>query len=458
MTAKNSLRLLIGLSGTVAVAVATAAAPERLDQAGGSTTVFDATAKAYSLPAANLRDEHQSAFFVGNSFFNKNWITAPASVTDRDGLGPLFNARSCSGCHLHDGRGRPPEAGAPMVSMLLRISVPGGGAPHPDAIYGDQIQNQAVSGIVPEAPVLVDYELDSGHYADGEPYTLRRPRVRIANPHYGAASPRLLTSARVSPAVFGLGLLEAVPATTLLALADPDDNDGDGISGRANRVLDLRTGADAIGRFGWKAEQPSLRQQAAAAFRGDMGITSSLFPEENHTARERACAQQPHGGSPEIGDQRLDDVVLYLRTLAVPAQRKDRQPATERGNQLFESSHCARCHRPVMMTSETAALAELANQVIRPYTDLLLHDMGEGLADERPAFEANGREWRTPPLWGLGLLEVVSGHSFLLHDGRARNPAEAILWHGGEATAAREAFRQMPRADREALLRFLGTL
>jgi CxxC motif-containing protein (DUF1111 family) len=428
---------------------------------GGDGTVFDATRNAYSLPARNLREEHRPSFFVGNSFFNLNWVVAPASVAGRDGLGPLFNARSCSGCHFKDGRGRPPELGHTMESMLLRISVPGSdahGAPKPDPVYGDQIQTQSIPGVAREADVFVIYEELPGTFADGDAFALRKPSYRITSPGYGPVARDLLTSPRVSPAIVGLGLLEAIPEDTLRRLADPDDVNRDGISGRANMVWDSVTGRTALGRFGWKAEQPSVLQQTAAAFVGDLGITSALFREENHTAAERSLMPRPQGGQPEVSETAFQSVVLYARSLAVPAARTDTDPGALAGRGLFGAARCAACHAPELRTGDSPGLPDFANQIIHPFTDLLLHDMGEGLSDNRPAFGASGREWRTPPLWGLGLLPKVNGHSFLLHDGRARNAAEAILWHGGEAHESRERYRTMSKHDREALIAFLESL
>lgn len=445
----------------LASVVAAAAAGEDARLSGGATTVFEDTRAAYGLPAANLRPEHRADFFVGNSFFNENWVAAPASVAMRDGLGPLFNARSCSACHFKDGRSRPPEPGDPMTTMLLRISVPGAGphgGPRPHRVYGDQIQGRAIPQVAPEADVVVTYDEVPGRFVDGTAFTLRRPRYRIRGARYGALPPGLLASPRVASAMIGLGLLEAVPESALRALADPDDRDGDGVSGRLNLVWDVRARRVAPGRFGWKAEQPSVLQQSAAAFVGDIGVTSSLFPDENHTRAQRECARQPNGGRPEIADELLRKVALYARTLGVPARRDVADPRVRQGEALFHRARCDACHRDRLETGEALELPELAHQVIHPYTDVLLHDMGDGLADGRPAFAASGREWRTPPLWGLGLLEKVNGHSMLLHDGRARGPAEAILWHDGEAAAARRAFAAMPAGDRDALLAFLRSL
>lgn len=406
--------------------------------------IDDATQHAFSQPLPGLDAAARVKFFVGNSYFNQNWVSAPSELTTRDGLGPLFNARSCSGCHFKDGRGRAPEGGEAMRSMLVRISV--GGAPDPR--YGEQLQNDAVAGARAEAEVTVSYREQAGAFADGELYSLRVPTVQLALA-YGPLADGVQTSARVAPALIGLGLLEEIPEQTLRALADPDDRDHDGISGRLNRVpsaVGLR-----VGRFGWKAEQASVLDQTAAAFAGDMGLTSRLFPRESSLP----TLNLPSGGEPEVSDQVLDSVVAYARTLAVPRRRV---PSVERGEQLFSAAGCDRCHVPTLSTGPNAQPAQLAARTIHPYTDLLLHDLGEGLSDQRPSFEAAGSEWRTPPLWGIGLVERVNGHTSLLHDGRARNLREAVLWHGGEASAAQQDFVHMPRADRQALIAFLESL
>ncbi len=456
----------MSITRTLGVALALAACQKQPAmpheaRSGGSATVFDTTRDAFSQASSWLSEANRRAFFTGNSFFNLSWVSAPASVADRDGLGPLFNARSCSACHFKDGRGRPPEAGGQLTTMLLRISVPGRGphgAPLGDPTYGDQIQNDALPGIPPEADVLVDYEELPGTFSDGERYSLRRPRYRLERAGYGPISDALLKSPRVAPALIGLGLLEAVPRALLARLADPDDENGDGISGRPNLVVDAQSGALTPGRFGWKAEQPTVLQQCAAAFHADMGLSSALFPRESHTERESACQGVPNGGSPEVAPNVLSAMALYARALAVPARRNVEDPSVSHGEELFAQIGCARCHVPTLETAPLAELRELPAETIHPYTDLLLHDLGEGLSDARPTFVAEGREWRTPPLWGLGLVKQVNGHTFLLHDGRARDASEAILWHGGEATAARKAFSALPRSDRRALLAFLGSL
>lgn len=429
-------------------------------RSGGDATVDDHSDRAFASAIPTLSRIERRAFAVGNSFFNDNWVTAPASTEGRDGLGPLFNAQSCSTCHFRDGRARPPlDPDDPERGLLLRVSRadPAGGDPVPDPHYGDQIQDRAIEGVPPEATVVITTEAVRGRYADGTRYTLLRPHYELVDPANGPLDPALMVSPRIAPAVFGVGLLEAVPEATVRAAADPDDADDDGISGRVNTVWDVRRQELALGRFGWKANVPTVEQQNAAAFRGDIGITSALFPEQPCSPGQEACLAAPHGGQPEIDDAKLDRVTFYTRTLAVPARRRVRDDTVVRGERLFRAAGCTACHTPTLETGDSDIPA-LAHQTIHPYTDLLLHDMGPGLADGRPDGEATGSEWRTAPLWGIGLVDTVNGHTRFLHDGRARNLSEAILWHGGEAEKAQQRFRKMPRVDREALLAYLESL
>lgn len=348
--------------------------------------------------------------------------------------------------------------------LLFRLSLPGKtilGGPVPSPLLGEQLGTVAIPGFEPEGEVEIGYREIPGKYPDGTSYTLRVPFYRLMTLSSGQnGESNLLIGPRLAPPVFGLGLLEAVDEATIFARSDPEDRDGDGISGRPNFVINIETGDKQLGRFGWKANQPTLRQQVSAAFVNDIGITTRLHPEESLGESQReVLGNYVSGGSPELADRILDRVVLYQQTLAPPARRKVRDEEVMRGESLFRSCGCAACHIPEMKTSPSfPAVEELADQVIRPYTDLLLHDMGEGLADGRPDFEASGREWRTPPLWGIGLLESVNGHEFLLHDGRARGIEEAILWHGGEAEASRLLFEKMNASDRDALLSFLRSL
>ena len=428
--------------------------------AGTNTLLFGAN--ALGMPAANISEEHRQRFFVGNSFFRDAWVQAPASTESRDGLGPLFNARSCGECHFKDGRGRPPlTPDEPFVGILLRLSVDGAGPhgePLPEATYGDQLQPYAIADVPAEGRPTVVYTDRAGTYDDGTSFVLLRPKYAIEEPGYGPMAEGLLISPRVAPAMAGVGLLEAIAESDIEALADPDDRDNDGISGRVNVVWDVERQTQTIGRFGWKAEQPSVRQQSAGAFVGDMGISSPLFPAQACSDPQTACAGAPTGGTPEIADHFFDDVVLYAQLLAVPARLNADDPLVLRGKVLFEQAECNACHVPQQRTVANAEPPELADQDIWPYTDLLLHDMGEDLADGRPTFAASGREWRTPPLWGLRFYPEVNGHDRLLHDGRARGVAEAILWHGGEAQVSQDIFRSLASDDRDALVAFVESL
>jgi len=434
------------------------------EHSGGETTVFVTGREAFSRPLANISRHALRLHAVGDSFFNANWVIAPASTAGRDGLGPLFNARSCSACHLRDGRGRPPESGDVLQSMLLRLSHPGvgeQGQPLASPIYGGQLQNHSIPGVLPEGYARIRYRPSEGIYADESSYSLRFPTYGLSQLKYGKADPQLQIGPRVAQAVHGLGLLEAVPEADIVSREDPDDTDGDGISGRANRVWNRIEGAATLGRFGWKANQPDLRQQTEAAFHGDIGITTPNFPAENLTAHQSHClGPLPDSPSPEANQKVIDRVVAYLQTLAPPARRHWDKPEVRAGEQHFRDLGCAKCHVEELRTgpAHQVAFPELANQVIRPYTDLLLHDLGDGLADNRPDFLANGREWRTPPLWGIGLQEAVNGHLFLLHDGRARGFAEAILWHHGEAESSSQGFRKLSGIQRAELIAFLRSL
>jgi CxxC motif-containing protein (DUF1111 family) len=430
---------------------------------GGQTTIFDTTPNAFSQPAPGIEREQNLLFFVGNSFFNQNWVMAPSSTTARDGLGPFFNSRSCAGCHFKDGRGRAPQTpGETSTGLLFRLSIPERDSHHanlPDPVYGGQFQERAIDGVLPEGDIQIEYTEIPGTFADGRPYTLRQPHYTLANLNYGALAADVMISPRVANQMIGLGLLEAIPEATLLALADPDDANGDGISGRSNTVWDEVNQQFAIGRFGWKANQPTILQQVAEAFNGDIGITTSILPAQNcSAAQELLCSQVLNGGVPEIEDDDLLKVVLYASVLAVPAQRDYDDPQVLRGETIFYAAQCQSCHVPTLQTGTHPTISALSDQTIHPYTDLLLHDMGAGLADHRPDFDATGTEWRTPPLWGIGLVETVNGHTNFLHDGRARNLLEAVLWHDGEARASRDYVLSLNETDVDALLAFLRSL
>jgi CxxC motif-containing protein (DUF1111 family) len=415
---------------------------------------------AFGLPSGLLSNDERREFEVGDSFFTQNWVAAPASTAARDGLGPLFNAEACSSCHIRDGRAAPP-AGAddPGPGLLIRLSVPGaaeGASPRPEPSYGGQLQDGAIAGVDPEGSVSITHRDIAGSFGDGTPYTLSQPRYDLTGLAYGTLHPSTLASPRIAPQIIGGGLLEAVPEAAIVAAADPDDGDGDGISGRPNWIT-ADSGERILGRFGWKANVPSLAEQAAAAFVEDIGITNPRHGDETCPDRATACRLAPSGGSPEIDSGGFDRVVFYIRTLAVPGRRNldDRDVAA--GSRLFSELHCSACHTPTLVTGDHEVGA-LRHQTIHPYTDLLLHDMGPGLADERPDHSASGSEWRTAPLWGIGLVETVNGHTTFLHDGRARSLEEAILWHGGEAAAAQAGFTALDAGERAAVIAFLESL
>ncbi|NTX60393.1 thiol oxidoreductase [Myxococcus sp. CA051A] len=431
------------------------------DRPGGETSVAVAGAAAFTKPAANLVLARRSEFFVGESVFEANWVGAPGSQPERDGLGPLFHSVSCIACHLGNGRGRPPEGNEVADTLLVRLSVPGVGAhggPLPEPTYGDQLQPRSVGAVPAEGQVRVKWTDVPGTFADAEPYTLQAPALELTELAYGPLAPDTRTSARVAQPMVGLGLLAAVSDETLLAWADPDDANGDGISGRPNRVWSERQGREVVGRFGWKANQPDIEHQNAAALLGDLGLTTTLFTEESCTAAQAVCRAAPHGGVPEVSERQLEALDFYSHTVAVPTRTGVDLADVLRGKAVFHRVGCAKCHRPSVTTGTLAGYPELSGQLIWPYSDLLLHDLGDALADGREDFLASGREWRTAPLWGLGRAREVSGHSRLLHDGRARTPLEAILWHGGEAASAREAVRALSKGERDALVAFLDSL
>ncbi len=428
---------------------------------GDATNTLLGGENAFTLPAGNIIPEHEPKFYSGNSFFNQAWVQAPSSTAARDGLGPLFNARSCAACHFKDGRGRPPLTDdEEFLGMLLRLSVPGDephGAVTPEPNYGGQLQPFAVAGVPAEGRPKVSYSERVGAYADGEAFTLLEPSYSVTALAYGDFAANVRISPRVAPAIIGLGLLEAVPRARLEELADPEDQDGDGISGRVNWVWDAEAGELAIGRMGWKAEQPSVRLQSAGAFQGDIGMTTSIFPSQDCAPAQADCLAAPTGGEPEFDDSLLHRMEIYGRLVAVPARTRYADADILRGKALFSQAGCASCHTPSHVTGDSD-LPELVGQTIWPYTDMLLHDMGAGLSDDRPVFAASGAEWRTPPLWGIGRLEAVNGHTRLLHDGRARGVAEAILWHAGEAEPSASTFKALSRADRDLLIAFVEAL
>ncbi|MEM6253044.1 MAG: di-heme oxidoredictase family protein [Cyanobacteria bacterium P01_D01_bin.156] len=412
----------------------------------GDATTFNRTSSAYEEAPPNLVEWETVDHDLGDEVFEEAFVSTPG--TERSGLGPVFNNVSCVSCHIRNGRGMP-EPG----QLLLRVTDGEAAAvvdkadalknAPPVAGLGNQVQDFSIVGETPEAKVEILWKEQAGSYADGTPYRLRSPQFNVTLANGEPLPETVQVSPRIPPHVYGLGLLEAIPEDDILALADPDDVDGDGISGRPNRVWDEQAQEVALGRFGWKANAPNLLQQSADAYVNDMGITSPMFPGED--------------GSAEIDQEKLVLAAAYAQTLAAPARTLMDDPQVQQGEQLFTDASCVACHVSSFRTGSHKYPA-LENQDIHPYTDMLLHNMGDALADNRADYEATGKEWRTPSLWGVGLAQAVLPYSGYLHDGRARTFEEAILWHGGEAESSKAAFEAMSAEDRDALVRFLQSL
>lgn len=427
---------------------------------GGAASNGDNGSYSFEHEVSGMSIENKLAFFSGNAFFKQTWVSSPATTTARDGLGPFFNAKSCASCHPSDGRGRPPLSQSDkQQGLLLRLSTGTDefGRTIPDPNYGGQLQDMSVQKVDVEGEIVLTYEKVTGYYSDGGTYSLRKPSYSVTNLMHGALNSETTISPRVGPQVIGLGLLEAITEEDILANADEFDADGDSISGKANYVWNVEENKLTLGRFGWKANQPTIKQQVAGAFHGDLGVTSSLFPTENCNPW-LDCDTMANGGEPELTDQQLQEQELYIAALSVPIRRNYQEEAVLKGKLIFAEIGCNSCHIDEFVTGDYEVLPQLSNQTIRPYTDLLLHDMGEGLADNSPDFLATGKEWRTPPLWGIGLLKTVNGHEYLLHDGRARNIEEAVLWHGGEASRSQRKYTALSSSDRERLIHFLESL
>ncbi len=420
---------------------------------GGEGTVSDQDTGAFSQPAANLSEENQALFRIGDTVFTDPWSPAAEGQQDRDGLGPTFLATSCAGCHPADGRDMPPSSEGPSGTPIIRFVDKKGDPVALDA-YGIQIQTQAVDGVPAEAAIGIEWIEQGDAYPDGTAFSLRWPSVTILSPFFG---PLVASTSgiRLAPTLIGLGLLEAIPAPAIRANADPADDDGDGISGVVSEVH--ADGVSALGRFGLKANVATVADQVATAYLFDLGITSPPFPTENCPGPQDSCQQAPPGGSPEISAERLAAVVLYAQTLAVPARIGLDDTSVIAGEQLFDQLGCAACHTKRWETG-AHEVESLSYQAIYPYTDMLLHDMGEGLSDGRRDGTAFPTEWRTSPLWGIGLARTVNPQAGFLHDGRARSIEEAILWHGGEAAGARDRFMSLSAADRTVLLLFIKSL
>lgn len=460
----------------------------------GEASVDSNMSSAYSMHSANMKQaKHILDFHGGNKFFEEPWAQSVGSVSSQDGLGPFFNSNACQNCHVRDGRGHAPQAGdgqrgRDFSTLLIRAAsskLSAGQAARVkrslqanvgDPCIGGQLQHLAVFGVQAEAGQEVSYRYKTVTFNDGYALQLREPIWHLRG--FGCdISADTVLSARVAPPMIGLGLLALIDEKTILGKEDIEDSNQDGISGKANQVWSETLQQVVLGRFGWKAGQPSLRQQTAGAFLGDMGITSELNPTENCLATQLDCLKAVNGNSDqrdhlaqfEVSTRILDKVTFYTHHLAVPKRRNAYAPQVLQGKQIFNQLGCAACHTERYRTEKSVEFSELSEQHIYPYTDLLLHDMGEALTDfDRHSnrvdgqlaveFLAQANEWRTPPLWGIGLAQTVDPRASFLHDGRARTILEAVLWHGGEAQKSQKALLALDKSQRAALLAFLEDL
>jgi len=445
---------------------------------GGMLSIADDAVAAYSLPIPSLDAKQAELFALGHKMFTNRWAFFWFENAEF-GRGPTSNAQACTTCHARNGRGLAPGTALsvrepdgefrdhhitvpfePAPNAVIRISVSGQdahGGPKPHPFYGDQLQVFGVKGVVKtEGQFRVEWRERQVRFEDGESVSLRTPVITLSGLAYGPLGEGAMFGARLAPPLIGIGLLEAIPEAAIIALESKPPVEG--IRGHANRVWDESQGRTVLGRFGLKANHGSVREQVAAAFINDIGLSSPVYPDQNCPDIQMVCKEQMVAGKPEITALRLAATETYVRALSVPARRNLDDPKVTRGEQVFGEVHCVACHVPELRTGEYPPLPQLANQTIHPYTDLLVHDMGADLADGRPDYLAGGSEWRTPPLWGIGLSEKVNGAGAFLHDGRARNFTEAILWHGGESKVSREACRKLPKTDREALVAFLQSL
>lgn len=449
---------------------------------GGDTTVSIKPAPSLMLPANNLAIEKKPDFHAGKALAHQPWVKAPTITDARDGLGPVYNTRTCLVCHANGGRGHMPTDNQQLLfTNFLRLSIPGFDPVHgviAEPMYGDQLQSQSVAlshqlrahidkdsvkkEVPPEGYVFINWHKKTFTYPDGQTANLRKPEIDIQNLGYGEMHPDTLMGIRNAPPIHGVGLLELIKQADIDKNADPEDNNKDGISGRINTVWDFEKNQPTPGRFGLKANKASVRFQVAAALQGDMGITSSVFPTQPCTEKQTLCNATIDGNDKqtgiEISDKLLALMVNFNFNIGVPERRKPNHPMVLQGRELFYLAQCNACHTPSYVTGTDEAFPHLSQQEIWPYTDLLLHDMGEGLADGRPDYLASGSEWRTAPLWSVGLSQAVNGSKNFLHDGRARNIEEAILWHGGEAQNSTDYFVNLSKDQRLALMAFVRSL
>jgi len=465
---------------------------ENENLSGGEASIKKIKSDAFSENSNNMVSiERKKNFNIGDDFFNNPWVEGSASTSSRDGLGGLFNNNACQDCHIRDGRGHAPidENDTDFDSILFRTarssisledenlilqSLKGN---VPDRYFGGQLQQHGIAGVSPEVNLQVSYQAKEVTFTDGSIVTLRDPTWVITSHNQDHAfEADTVFSARIAPPMIGLGLLALISEADILKKEDVNDTDTNDISGKANYVWSVTKQDITLGRFGWKAGQPNLLEQSAGAFVNDMGLTNRLHQQETCTENQHECLTAANGNGDiindynyEVSDSILDAITFYSSHLAVPERRDAHSEQVLTGKALFRQVGCQGCHTESYTTLLDQDQPELSEQVIFPYTDMLLHDMGENLADftanNQPAsanmlyeFLATATEWRTPPLWGLGLTKTVDPEATFLHDGRANTIMEAVLWHGGEAEKSKQAVLAFNAAEREALLAFLNDL
>lgn len=408
----------------------------------------------------NLNDEEQDLAILGKSFFRIPWVEAPSATTARDGLGPLFNANTCTSCHPNNAYTNVfTQNGEVNRAMVVRLSIPSNNSLEhksfeltsgfvPDPMYGSQLSINGTKDVPYEGQLKISYSSKMIEYADGTKVKLHVPHYELTNLNYKELHKDIRVSVRKAPALVGLGIIEQINEKEILANVDPDDKNNDGIRGVANFVYSIKDKKMVLGKYTYKASAPTLKQQIASAFHNDMSLTTTYFPFENCTSAQKECLNAKKARDAiDVPDLRLDAIDFYLKNLKVPVVEEK----NERGKALFLQIGCASCHAPSMKLKD--------GTTAHVYSDFLLHDMGEELSDGRSEFNAKATMWRTTPLWGINTYKyAVGGQVEYLHDGRAKSLEEAILWHGGEALKTKETFMQLTKQQRDDLIEYLGEL
>ena len=423
----------------------------------------------FTKKVSGLNDEELDNFILGKSFFRIPWVEAPSATTARDGLGPLFGANTCITCHPNNGLAKKyTKNGSPSRGYVARLSIPSNHSKEhqkqlkyngfvQEPTYGAQISLNGSKNVPFEAKPIISYEKKLIIYPDGEQITLSKPLHKHANKlydlQYGELHPQTSITSRMAQALVGLGLLDQLSDEQILENQDIDDKNNDGISGKANIVYSPEFKDFRVGKFTWKASAPSVKHQVAAAANNDMGLTNPLFTNENCTSKQIECLNAPKGDNRrgmsefDLTQERLDAITFYVSNLKIPKSTITQKD----GEKIFKQIGCADCHK--------AEFTLKNGYKIKPFTDMLLHDMGEELSDGRAEFLATPTDWRTAPLWSIGKYHLALGEKpALLHDGRAKSVEEAILWHGGEALASKKSFMKLDKKQRKSLLSYIDEI